>query len=86
MFGRFLLVAYGRKPSKPHFHGPIRRVKIFLNCTYCHKTQPGQKTIENFLKFLKISTRQVFGYPCLDAGLNTSRFGGDIAFLIGKIG
>ena len=24
-FSRFLLVAHGRKPSNPHFHGPIRR-------------------------------------------------------------
>ena len=24
-FSRFLLVANGRKPSKPHFHEPIRR-------------------------------------------------------------
>ena len=24
-FSRFLLVAHGRKPSKPHFNGPIRR-------------------------------------------------------------
>ena len=24
-FNRFLLVAHGRKPSKPHLHGPIRR-------------------------------------------------------------
>ena len=23
-FSRFLLVARGRKPLKPHFHGPIR--------------------------------------------------------------
>ena len=23
-FSRFLLEAHGRKPSKPHFHGPIR--------------------------------------------------------------
>ena len=23
-FSRFLLVGHGRKPSKPHFHGPIR--------------------------------------------------------------
>ena len=27
-FGRFLLVAYGRKPSKPHFHGIIIRRRI----------------------------------------------------------
>ena len=24
-FSRFLLVAHGRKPSNPHFHGPIRQ-------------------------------------------------------------
>ena len=28
----------------------------------------------------------MFGYPNLDAGLNSSRFGGDIAFPKGKIG
>ena len=53
---------------------------IFLNFTYLHKTQPTQKTAGNFPNFLKISTHQMFGYPDLDAGLNTSRFGGDIAF------
>ena len=26
----------------------------------------------------------MFGYPDLDAGLNTSQFGGDIAFSIGQ--
>ena len=57
-------------------------VKIFLNVTYLHKTQPGQKTAGNFPNFLKKSTRQMFGCPGLDAGLNTSRFGGDIAIPI----
>ena len=42
--------------------------------------QPGKKTAGNFPNFLKMSTHQMFGYPGLDAGLNTSRFGGDIAF------
>ena len=32
--------------------------------------------------FLKLSTRQMFGNPDLDAGLGASRFGGDIAFSI----
>ena len=36
--------------------------------------------------FWKVSTCQIFGYPGLDAGLNTSPFGGHIAFPIGKIG
>ena len=54
-------------------------MNIFLNFTYLHKTQPGQKLAGNFPN-LKISTHQMFGYPGLAAGLNTSRFGGDIAF------
>ena len=45
-----------------------KRMKIFLNFTYLHKTQPGQKTVGNFPNFLKISARQMFGYPGLDAG------------------
>ena len=53
-------------------------MKIFLNFTYLHKAQPGQKTAGNVPNFLKISTRQMFGYPVLDAGENTSRFCGDI--------
>ena len=57
-------------------------VKIFLNFTNLHKTQPGQKTHGTFPNFLKISTHHMFGYPDLDAGLNTSQFGGDIAFSI----
>ena len=28
----------------------------------------------------------MFGYPGLDADFNTSRFGGDIAFEMGKVG
>ena len=55
-------------------------VKIFLNFTYPHKTQPGKKPQEISRIFLKMSTHQMFGYPGLDASLNTSRFGGDIAF------
>ena len=68
----------------PHFHGPIRpqiakkteeTCEDFLNFTYLHKTHPGQNTVSNFPNFLKKSTCQMFGYPGLDAGLNTSRFG-----------
>ena len=55
-------------------------VKIFLNFTYLHKTQPGQKLLEISRIFLKESIRQLFGYPDLDAGLNTSRFLKVIAF------
>ena len=61
-------------------------VKTFLNFTFLHKTQQGQKIAGNFPNFLKISIRLMSGYPGLNAGLNTSRFGGDIAFLKGKIG
>ena len=56
--------------------------KILLNFTYLHKMQPGQKLLEISPIFLKIFTRQIFGYPGLDAGRNTSRFGGDIAIQI----
>ena len=54
-------------------------MKIFFNFTYLHKTQPGQKIAGNFPNFFE-DIYQIFGYPDLDAGLNTSRFGGDIAF------
>ena len=61
-------------------------VKIFLNFTNLHKTQPGQKTVGTFPNFMEdIYAPDVwvpFGYPDLDAGLNTSQFGGDIAFSI----
>ena len=60
----------------------MKRVKIFLNFTYLHKAQPEQKTAGNVPNFLKISTRQMFGYPVLDAGENTSHFPGDISILI----
>ena len=55
-------------------------VKITLNFTYLHKMRPGQKTAGNFPTFLKISTRQMFGYPDLDVGLNVSWFLGVMAF------
>ena len=57
-------------------------VKIFLNFTYHHKTQPGQKTAGNFLNFFEdiYCTQQLFRYPGLDAALHTSQFGGDILF------
>ena len=61
-FSRSLLEALGREPSKPHFQNATRAE----NC---------QKLAQIFLK---ISTRQIFGYPGLDAGLHTSRF--DIAY------
>ena len=60
-----------------------KRVKIFLTFTYPHKTQPGQKIAGNFID--DIYSPDVWD-PGLDAGLNTPRFGGDIAFPIGKIG
>ena len=44
-----------------------KRVKVFLNFTYVHKTQPGQLP-EIFRIILKISTRQMFGCPGLDQG------------------
>ena len=57
-----------------------KNMKIFLNFTYPHKTQPEQKLQEISRIFLKMFSHQMFGYPGLDAGLNTSRFAGDIAF------
>ena len=44
------------------------------------KRNQDKNTAGNFPNFLKISTHQMFRYPGLDAGLNTSRFGADIAF------
>ena len=55
-------------------------MKIFLNFNYLHKTQPGQKTAGNFPIFFEDIYSPDVWYPDLDAGLNTSRFGGDIAF------
>ena len=46
--------------------------------------QLGQKTARNFLDILRMSTHQMVGYPGLDAVLNTSRFGEDMAFPDGK--
>ena len=60
--------------------GQKKCVNIFLNFTYLRKTHPGQKTAGNFPNFFKESTRQVFGYPDLDAGLNISWFLGVMAF------
>ena len=48
-------------------------VKIFLNFTCLQRTHPGQKAAKSFQSFLKKS-RQMFGYPGLDAVLNISRF------------
>ena len=51
-----------------------KRVKIFLNFTYVHKTQPGQKNCLKFSEFFEdiySPARQMFGYPGLDAGLDT---------------
>ena len=50
-----------------------KRVKIFLNFTYLQKTQPGHKTVGNF---------QIF----FEDIYSPDRFGGDIAFPMGKIG
>ena len=55
-------------------------MKIFLNFTYPHKTQPEQKLLEISRIFLKESTRQMVGYPDLGAGLNISWFLGVMAF------
>ena len=71
-FSRFLLVAPGRKPSKPHFHGPIRRriseedrrnVRQFFPAlpTFLKRNQD-KKLLEISRIFWKESTHQMFGY------------------------
>ena len=58
-----------------------KRVKISIFYLYLYKTQPGQETAGNFpIFFLKKSTRQMFQYPGLDAGLNTAWFLGVMGF------
>ena len=56
-----------------------KRVKIFLNFTYPHKTQPGQTLLEISQTFLKKSTLHTFGHSSLDDGQNISRFQGVMA-------
>ena len=89
-FSWFLLVAHGRKPSKPHFHGRIRWWiseedrrnvwKLISTLPTFIKRNQDKKLLELSQIFLKMSTHHMFEYPDLDAGLNTSQFGGDIAF------
>ena len=57
-------------------------VKIFSTLPTFIKRNQDKKLLELYQIFLKISTHHMFGYPDLDAGLNTSQFGGDIAFSI----
>ena len=54
--------------------------KFFSTLLTFIKRNQDKKLLEISRIFLKISTHQMFGYPDLDAGLNTSRFGGDMAF------
>ena len=44
------------------------------------KRNQDKKMLEISRIVLKIFSHQMFGYPNLDAGLNTSQFGGDIEF------
>ena len=75
-FSRLLLVVHGRKPSKPHFHGPIKQrrrpkkpMKIFLNFTNLRKNTTRTENCRKFSKFFeKKSVLQMHGYPDLDAG------------------
>ena len=55
-------------------------VKISSTLPTFIKRNQDKKLLDLSQIFLKISTHQMFGYPDLDAGLNTSQFGGDIAF------
>ena len=54
-------------------------MKISLNFTHLHEKLPVQKLFEVSRNFLKESILQMFGYTCLDAGLNISWFPGVIA-------
>ena len=66
-FSRLLLVAHGRKPSNPHFHGPIRwRIseedrrnvwKFFSTLPTLIKRNQDKKLLEISGIFLKESTR-----------------------------
>ena len=53
--------------------------KFFSTISTFIKHNQGKKLEKISQMFLKISTQKMFGYPGLDACLNTSRFGGDIA-------
>ena len=55
-------------------------VNIFSTLPTFIKRNQDKKTAGIFPNFLKTSTHQMFGYPGLDTGFNTSWFGGDIAF------
>ena len=53
-----------------------KRMKIFLNFTYPHKTQPGKIMLQISRIFLKKSTFHTLGHSSLDASQNISRFQG----------
>ena len=63
----------------------IRR-KISKNFTYLYETQPGQKIAGNFPNFLEHFYMPDVWVPSFGCRFNTSWSGGNIAFLIGKIG
>ena len=54
--------------------------KFFSTLPTFIKRNQDKKLQEISRVVFKISTHQMFGYPRLDAALNTLRFGGDIAF------
>ena len=74
-FSRFLLVVHGRKPSKPHFQDRRNVWKFFSTLPTFIRHNQDKKLLEISWIFLKM-----FGYPDLDAGLNSSRFLKVIAF------
>ena len=55
-------------------------MKFFSSLPTLIKRNQNKKLQEISRIFLKMFSHQMFGYPGLDAGLNTSRFAGDIAF------
>ena len=87
-FCRFLLVAPWPKTSKASLsrtnqtakigRKQTKHVKISLNFTKLHKARTGENAARNFPNFLKKSTLQMFGYPCLDARCTLSHGSGEL--------
>ena len=81
LFPETFIVSFSRTNHRVNKRGRQKeRVKILLNFTYLHKRNQDKNLLGISRIFLKISTRQMFSYPGLNASLNTSRFGGDMAF------
>ena len=73
--------SFSRTNQMAHKRGRQKEcVKIFPTLPTLIKRNEDKKMLGTSQIFLKISTHYMFGYPGLDASLNTSLFGGDIAF------